>query len=244
MTYPETFEQLYARKAPMVARYQKMKCLDDVLRVLSAGKHGTMRELHDGTVKVGVRHDMDSDCENAVKMAKWEHANGIRSTYFVLHTDWYYRFHGEMTALVKDCLDKIASYGHEIGIHNNAVAAWLSGVNGDPLSILERELNELRGLGHDIAGIAGHGDSMCHKADLPNDQMFTDFAKQSNIGKIPRQVSMESIGLIYEAYHVRYGLYLSDSGGAFKAAPRDIREGISKGGLAVVLMHPLHWALP
>src|SRR4051812_48944821 len=40
---------------------------------------------------VALRHDVDHDLENAVRFAALERQHGLRSSYYVLHTDWYYR---------------------------------------------------------------------------------------------------------------------------------------------------------
>jgi hypothetical protein len=80
---------------------------------------------------LAMRHDMDHDVENSVRLAEWEAAHGYRSTYYVLHGDWYWGDHGkaEPSTFVLNALDRIASLGHEIGLHNNAITLALRSWN-------------------------------------------------------------------------------------------------------------------
>ena len=48
-----------------------------------------------------LRHDVDHDYETALRMARWEHEHGLRATYCILHTAWYYG------KLVKDRMERI-----------------------------------------------------------------------------------------------------------------------------------------
>lgn len=239
-----SFEQLLTRKRHIIMRKQVLEELDQVAKLLSCYPHGTMYELSRGEVVIGIRHDMDAECENAAKLARWEAANGVKATYYPLHTEWYYRHNGKLTSHLLSALDTIASCGHEIGLHNNCVAAWLAGRSGNPASILEYELDELRALGYDIKGTAKHGDPLCHGRDLPNDQVFTECVTKANRKRLDWDRPMKSFGLEYEAYHVPFWQYLSDSGGVFNQRPCDVRTALKSGGNAAVLMHPMYWRIP
>jgi hypothetical protein len=74
-----------------------------------------------------LRHDTDSDIDGALRLARWEAERGYRATYFVLHDDWYYRGNRDSlpSRYVRRRLGEIASLGHEIGLHNNAISARL-----------------------------------------------------------------------------------------------------------------------
>lgn len=66
-----------------------------------------------------IRHDVDMDLQEAVKMAEIENEIGIRSTFFVLLTSEYYNLlSGKNTNSVK----KILELGHEIGLHFDITA--------------------------------------------------------------------------------------------------------------------------
>ena len=129
---------------------------------------------------VGVRHDVDDGrnaLETAVRLALWEARHGYRSTYFMLHTARYWQGRGFPHAL-----DQIAGLGHEIGIHANAIAEALR-VGGDPAEILDGALEQLRVWGHEVIGVAPHGDSVCRDKSgrlvFVNDEMFSECARPS-----------------------------------------------------------------
>jgi hypothetical protein len=132
-----------------------------------------LQEVHAGnrsSAVIGYRHDMDADHSLAtgVLMAEWEAERGYRSTYFVLHTSPYWN-----TYEFRDCLERIAVFGHEIGIHTDALAeALLTG--GDPDSILMEAIEELRGYGFPVRGVAGHGNPLCNRARAEGEIMFTN----------------------------------------------------------------------
>jgi hypothetical protein len=182
---------------------------------------------------IGLRHDCDAghSLATAVKMARWEHDRGYRSTYYLLHTSPYWT-----APEFPDLVERIALFGHEIGIHVNALAEALR-TGEHPDLILERALKRLRGFGHDVRGAAGHGDRLCtfHAGDgepwFANDEQFTECLRtkvggvetggpgrmlwrgDSSLTLTPRPLA--DFGLEYEAlfcalpFHFRF----SDSGG-------------------------------
>lgn len=208
-----------------------------------------------------VRHDMDHDLENAVKFAEWEAARGIRATYYVLHGDWYWGGPAASTpsAMVLRALDHIASLGHEIGLHNNAVALALQ-TGLDPFAILERDLAALRRHGFPVTGSVAHGDTICHAAGFINNEIFTECFRPATHppdrtltwtdGSRPptslqlRQRPMADFGLEYEANNVGATRSLSDTGGRWNQpfAVVDAAYG-AEGGFIQLLVHPVWWAL-
>ena len=105
--------------------------------------------------QVVLRHDTDGDIDNAVRFAEWEAARGYRASYYVLHTDWYYRdgFAGPPSRYVLRALERIQHLGHEIGLHNNAITVALR-TGRDPVEVLSTELDHLRRAGFDVTGTA------------------------------------------------------------------------------------------
>ena len=208
-----------------------------------------------------LRHDLDHDIENAVRMAEWEARHGLRSTYFPLHTDWYYRAPGRnsgLSALLRSALDRIASLGHDIGLHNNAITvALLTGE--DPAAVLFRELEELRNAGFDIRGTVAHGDPLCHQAGYVNSEVFSEFPRPKlgapdrvvtppdGVHGSPTRLSpvpMAELGLEFEAGFIGHRLYLSDTGGRWSLEPHGLRRRFEEeGGLLQILRHPVWWAL-
>ncbi|MFI5262078.1 MAG: hypothetical protein ACHQZR_05955 [Candidatus Limnocylindrales bacterium] len=211
---------------------------------------------------IALRHDMDQDIENAVRMARWEASHGWRSTYFVLHTDWYWGSRGPArpSRLVLKALEEIASLGHEIGVHNNAVAAGLRTGREAP-AILDDVLTALRRAGFTIMGTAAHGDPLARNLRFVNYEMFRECPNPDGLaadrtitygdGKAGtahamqlRQIAMSDIGLEYEAYFIGQTMYLSDSEGHWNQNPDDLHERfVREGGYLQLLTHPVHWAL-
>jgi len=190
-----------------------------------------MEDVHDGERApnvIALRHDCDAghSLQTAVKMARWEHDRGYRSTYYLLHSSPYWT-----AREFPDLVERISLFGHEIGIHANGIAeAFRTGEHPD--AILERALDRLRGLGHKVRGTAGHGDPLCrrdrmeHEEWFANDEQFLECAQMrkreptrelsrgaTTITLWPRPLG--DFGLEYEAlccalpYHWR----CSDSGG-------------------------------
>lgn len=169
--------------------------------------------------KVIVRHDVDHDLDHAVEFARWEEINGIRSTYFILHTAQYWQ--SEATMGFPRCR-LIRDLGHEIGIHNDAMSVSADVIGAD--MVFQEAINLMKGRGAlNIVGCADHG------------------------GAVPSSVLWENktpadFGLTYEAYQLQRRLncnYISDNRGKLN------REfGIDSVKPTVLLVHPEHWQLP
>lgn len=199
-----------------------------------------MRDIHAGNHSnnaIGMRHDCDAghSIVTACAMAQWEAERGYRSTYYVLHTSPYWT-----APEFRDQLERIAACGHEIGIHANALAEAMR-TGGDPHKILEEAIDRLRSWGHEITGVAGHGDTFCNRAAAPgepwfaNDEQFTECAERRKDqsdrmlkrGKVKYRLDprpLASFGLEYEAIIVS-GFWprwrFSDSGGVWKHNNRE-----------------------
>lgn len=215
--------------------------LDDLDRRLLSLAHRVVRmetiALNDERAPnvIGLRHDCDNagSLATAVQMARWEHERGYRSSYYILHTSPYWN-HPDFEHM----LDEIANYGHEIGIHTDALAESFK-TGEDPDLILERAIARLRGLGHKTIGVAGHGNRLCtHGAPgepwFTNDEQFVECRRThlggKAVGEPNREIWRGSIrrrlaprpladfGLKYEALWLSVPFYfrLSDSGGEWK----------------------------
>jgi hypothetical protein len=210
---------------------------------------------------IAPRHDMDHDVENSVRFAKWEAERGFRSTYYVLHGDWYWGGPSAQrpSRFVLKALDRIASLGHEIGLHNNAITiALLTGQ--DPFAVLERDLKALRRHGFEVRGSVQHGDALCHRVGYVNNELFLDCPLPAGTARnrtityddeasgihrrLPlRARPMAEFGLTHEANYIGQTLYLSDSGGRWSLPPADVeRSFVVDGGFLQMLIHPVWWA--
>lgn len=198
---------------------------------------------------IGLRHDVDNVIQPAVRFAEWEHDRGYRSTYYILHTAPYW----EDKALLIRSLELIAELGHEIGIHNNAIAAALV-CGRDPRAILSEAVAELRGYGFDIRSTVAHGDSLCYGLDgkvrFVNDEMFEECARPQLgapdrvVGTVQlRPMPLGSLGLDFDANWIGRGGYLSDSGGNWSPPGFDtVADGFPGEGQLHMLVHPDWWA--
>ena len=205
----------------------------------------TMAEIHAGVTDpriIGLRHDVDNVIEPAVEMAAWEAERGYRSTYFVLHTAPYWRDKD----LLYRSLEAIVDHGHEIGIHNNALAESVR-TGRDPRSILVEAIVELHMLGHTVKGTVAHGDNDCYGADgkvrFVNDELFTDCVRPElgNLDGLKRE-PLASFDLDYDANWLERGAYLSDSSGRWSAPGFDlVEQEFPFPGQLHMLVHPDWW---
>jgi hypothetical protein len=221
------------------------------------------KKIEDRKVLV-VRHDVDHDYMTAMKMAEWEKQHGIRSTYCLLHTAWYYgRLEGNTirhTENLVDCAQQIKRLGHEINLHNNlAVTALKHAI--DPEILLRNELEFFNSIGIQIRGTSTHGDILCRDFNFRNYELFREICDGRYGG--PRciifndgnkrstvtlgELSMYDFGLEYEAYEIFWDIYHTDSGG--KLQVRKNRRGMrhfgrtdpNRGSLVGILTHPIWW---
>ncbi len=211
----------------------------------------SMQEIHAGAAHpwiIGLRHDVDNVIEPAVEFAYWEAERGYRSTYYILHTAPYW----EDKSLLRESLEQIDGCGHEIGIHNNAIAeATISG--DDPRAVLAEAILELRGFGFPVRGTVAHGAPECYDAGgnvrLVNDEIFSECARPG-LGDAERTVAgvkiiptpLDAFGLDYDANWLKRGAYLSDSGGRWsKPGFSKVREGFPFDLQLHMLVHPDWW---
>jgi hypothetical protein len=209
----------------------------------------TMREIYAGNTDrqtIGLRHDCDNVIEPAVQFAEWEAERGYRSTYFALHTAPYW----EDEQLLRGSLERIAELGHEIGIHNNAVAE-ASETGCDPVEILAGAIDQLRGYGFEIRGTVAHGDPRCYTngtVGFVNDELFSEcarpefgFASRPAGRRYIEPVPLATFGLEYDANWLPRAEYLSDSGGAWSRPFDEVADGFPFAGQLHVLIHPDWW---
>lgn len=190
-----------------------------------------MEDVHDGQREpnvIGLRHDCDAwhSLATALNMAHWEAERGYRSTYFLLHTSPYWHYDWFPAAV-----EEIASLGHEIGIHTDALAEAIR-TGEDPDLILERAIKRLRDLDFPVRGVVGHGSPLCirqrrsDEAKFANDEQFAE-CRRPDHGDVDRIIArgssriqlrprpLSDFGLEYEALWCAHpwSWRCSDSGG-------------------------------
>lgn len=188
---------------------------------------------------IAVRHDCDNVIHPAVHMAKWERDRGHRSTYYILHTSPYWND----KSLLRSSLETIAGYGHEIGIHNDAITVALE-TGRDPAAILHEAIDELRGYGHEIRSTVAHGNRRCHIDSYVNDIMFTE-CERDHYGDLSRfgftPTPLKEFSLDFDANWLPRGDYLSDSGGKWSQPFAEVAEAFPSRGQLHMLVHPDWW---
>lgn len=214
-----------------------------------------MRDIHKGDRNprtIGLRHDVDAVSkdahhafETALHMARWEFERGYSSTYYLLHSSHYWNADNLYRAL------EFEEFGHEVGIHVNAIAEGLRHKRS-PDWILCEALGDLRSFGLRVDGGVAHGDELCRKARFVNDEMFRE-SPRPDWGEPFRIVNYDGTEVPLEPrplneYHLEYLAnwlprhdYLSDSGGEWSQTFDLVCARFGEGQLHV-LTHPDWWA--
>ncbi|HRY83476.1 MAG TPA: hypothetical protein P5533_02460 [Candidatus Cloacimonadota bacterium] len=183
-----------------------------------------------------LRHDIDSDCKTALRIAGIENALGLRASYYFRLTTW-------KVNLIKE----IAALGHEIGYHYEEIATEAKRLHlKDPEAIMAKlpgirasfseNLKRLRKIsGLPLAGSASHGDFANIKLDLTNRPLLADNSFR------------EQLGLDYEAYdedlRAAYGLHVSDKAYPILFHPFHPQNLIAERRSFLLLTHPRWWKL-
>lgn len=169
---------------------------EELCRTIAASRYsavtlaGYLRLNHDRNSKpyIIMRHDIDRSPRRALDAALIEHRHGIAATYY---------FRNQKGTYVPDLLDKIASLGHEIGLHYETVDKC----RGDAASaraLFQEELGLFRSR-YEINTVCAHGNPL------------TRFDNKD----IWKTASLSDFGLLGEAFlsldYERFA-YFSDSG--------------------------------
>jgi hypothetical protein len=170
-----------------------------------------LKPADSGYLTVGIRHDIDYDIVTAVRLAKIEHALGLKGSYYVLHTAPYYGYSKDGKYYrSKRCLDiflEIQSMGHEIGLHNDCLYPLTK--HGTTVEeTLQSELSFLRSHGIDVCGTASHGSY--HSYGASNYEIFEGMSiegRQRFIDKNGQEhrigyLNMKDFNLEYEANYI------------------------------------------
>lgn len=183
------------------------------------------RGSRDG-IRVTIRHDVDADVVAAQEMARLERAHGIPTTYYFLHTAFYY---GHFDAdgvfhryeAMADLYRAVQDLGHEVSLHIDPLLIYQDH-KIDGAQALVEELNWLRARGLRVPGAAAHNHTSVYGAQnyeifkgklrnhlLPGGDRgeVIDVPEVVHNGKwAPLHVlDMQELGLAYEA-HDTYGV--------------------------------------
>jgi len=221
---------------------------------------------------IALRHDVDHDIDLAMEMAFWEQEKGYRSTFFLLHTadywntpkilekalqiqdfgheiglhvnmlsEWMRGHVDDVYEALKNILDPLRRSGLDIsGVspHGDPLCYEKQFINhwcfselepNDPLH-KESELN--------AEGIAAEDER--YSIAYPPDHRLT--REDKSIFPL-WSVSMEELGLSYDAMHTSYNGYYTDSGGTWNRSQDPLEVNLSQ-GRQQILIHPEHWRGP
>jgi len=183
-----------------------------------------------------LRHDVDGPFDHALKFARAEHENGLRSTYF-LHPNRGYFY---MDGFLEKCRD-LESMGHEVGLHCDALEKWIETGEAGPIErFVFPHLDHLRFAGIRVVGTSAHGSQACKDRGVKAYDIWEE-SPNKDVGEIPR-ISLSDYGLDYEAYFLRRDAYVTDSGCRMNDAANRIKEfNKLPAGMLQFLSHPMHW---
>lgn len=214
-----------------------------------------MRSVFDSTViVVGLRHDIDIHPFKALEMADIEKQFSFRATYFVLATAEYYGTISGTTVIrhpeMDDVYKLLYKKGAEIGIHNDLLTLLIL-YNFNILEFTRGEISHYESLGIPVYGTAAHGSQIPRDLQVSNFEIFSDFAARDSVTYNGHQypvgkISLKDCGLIYEAYHISYYHYYSESGGkwnddfGFSGILQKLKES-KPGDRIEILTHPVWW---
>lgn len=217
---------------------------------------------------IALRHDVDYSIDVALEMAFWESEHGIHATYFLLHTADYWSdpdliekclqiqafghevgLHLNLIAKwfndgsspehnLRSMLERLRSAGLDIrgmSAHGDKLCYDYGFINYWLFSELRTEDPFARESVRNAEGILRSDfDKSIHYP--PSHCLEREDGRTLELWEI----SMAELGLDYEASHLGYDNYLTDSGGAWMRSADPMTLTLQK-GRHQILMHPLYW---
>jgi len=165
------------------------------------GRTSTVEELQlskQGDNIVALRHDVDHDLELALEMAHHEWKRGVRATYYLLHTEQYW-LDPKFPLFVR----QLSEYGHEIGLHLNAITPWMRGEIDDPEKLITQALAHIRACGVHVSGVSAHGDKVCYEHGFVNYWLWSEL-RPDNPTESEDGISAEGVHTNDKKYQIAY----------------------------------------
>jgi hypothetical protein len=157
---------------PLIRFQNLLKSLLDCKNVKFMTHLDTLSSNNDPFKILILRHDIDSDFQTSLEIAKIEYDLNIQASFYILHTNQSYygeglsgpsankfRRHKSLLKYYK----QIQDYGHEIGLHIDPYTLYQD-FSIDGSQALVEELNWLRENGIKISGTAEHNNTAQHGA--------------------------------------------------------------------------------
>ncbi len=221
---------------------------------------------------IALRHDVDHDLDLALEMSYWESQRGIRSTYYLLHSAGYWEdthlvekclqfqdFGHEvglhlnvLSEWINGRVDDLSLSLEELIYPMREAGVHLSGVSthGDVLCYEKQFINywcfsELRPSDPVTveSGLCAEGiPAKEEKSQICYPSSHKLIRKDKDIFEL-WSISMKKLGIVYDAIHVPYDFYYTDSRGGWYYSEDPMRHSLDSGRYQI-LMHPVHWRGP
>jgi len=218
---------------------------------------------------IGLRHDVDHDLDIALEMSFWEKDLGFEATYFLLPTAAYWNeekfldkvlqiqdfghevglhlnvlsewLRGEInnplqriTALFEFLrrsslrIQGVSSHGDQLCYTKNYINYW-------SFKELRPEHPEDRETGLNAEGIRANGNEPW--ITYPDSHVLR---REDGLELPLWSVSMKKVGLAYEAVHLPFDRYFTDSHGQWERSPDPLDQDLTR-GRHQILIHPEYW---
>ena len=176
-----------------------------------------------------IRHDVDSEPNYALKMAKLENELNISSTYYFRHMEGLF---------LPELMENIASLGHEIGYHYEVLDKAFGNYEL-AINMFAKELSDFRNV-CDIKTIAQHGSPLLGSVSATSVTGVYEIIKNIILNKniftkwvnvdLWKKYDLKDFGILGEAY-VSFDFskieYLSDSGRSWNPTKYKFRDTVS-----------------
>jgi len=218
---------------------------------------------------ITLRHDVDHDIDFALEMSFWEKERGIRSTYFLLHgtdywdtplfitkalqiqdlgheiglhvnvlSEWMRGKVGSVFKTLERILEGLRQAGLKVcGIssHGDLLCYQHQFINYWCFSELKPDDPIKTESGLTAEGIPSTDQTRSISYPLSHTM------KRGNRSQFPLwSVSMEELGITYDATHTSYDAYFTDSHGSWSHSKNPLRMDLREGRFQI-LIHPEHW---
>jgi len=169
-----------------------------------------------------LRHDIDNDIQQAIRVARVDAESGCTSTFFLrVHARGYNLL--SLPSLV--CIQEMESLGHEVGLHLEGGLPEVVGGTDTDWADRQRAVFEAA-VGRPLGGFSAH-----------------EPARMGGIDFADELLRRWSDTVAYHAYETRFTTpsmkYLSDSSGRWREG--HFAEWVGKEPLMQVLTHPFWW---
>ena len=219
---------------------------------------------------VALRHDVDYDIDIALEMASVEHNLGKRATYYVLHTAPYWDDPKLVEKCLK-LQDMGHEVGLHTNVISEWAAGKIESIEGrlaQLLGLLRKGGVTVTGMaahGDRLCYETGFINYWCFSELRPDDPAADQDGRTAEGLRDPNSarcvtyprdhtlvradgatfplwsISMKNLGIAYDAWHLRFDRYFTDSGGSWSRSTDPIEADLSS-GRHQILVHPIHWS--